>query len=173
MSSSVLCLARDEAQASQIVDDLRKAGVSNHDVSALLPDKSKTQKFAEEKGTKSPAARGATGGAALGGALGWLVGIGALAIPGIGPFMVAGPLLTGLAGVAAGGAAGGLIGALVGLGIPESEAKTYEGRLREGRILLCVNCNDREQIMRTQEIFTRDGAEAVCTGADSQQRKAA
>lgn len=177
MATSVICVARDEAQASKIVDDLRTAGFSQNDISALLPDKSTTREFAHEKGTKAPegAATGASGGAVLGGALGWLVGIGALAIPGVGPFVAAGPILAALSGAAVGGAAGGLVGALIGMGIPEYEAKRYEGRLREGRILLSVHCEDSDHIKQTKEILERDGAEDISSAAESsvKQRKAA
>src|SRR5512141_1786617 len=134
---SVFCLAHDEAQAMRIVDDLKLAGFSNNDISVLLPDKSSTREFAHEKGTKAPegAATGAATGGVLGGVLGWLVGIGSLAIPGLGPFIAAGPIMAALSGAAIGGTAGGIIGALIGMGIPEYEAKRYETRLREGRVL--------------------------------------
>src|SRR3954463_6718498 len=133
-NKSVFCLARDLDQASRIVEDLKMAGFSNNDISVLLPDKAGTRDFAHEKGTKAPegAVTGAGTGGVLGGALGWLAGGGALAIPGLGPFIAAGPIMAALSGAAVGAATGGLIGALVGMGIPEYEAKRYEGRLREG-----------------------------------------
>src|SRR5512138_1034560 len=119
--TSVFCLARDEGQASRIVDDLRAAGFSNNDISVLLPDKGSTREFAHEKGTKAPegAVTGASTGGVLGGVLGWLVGVGALAIPGLGPFIAAGPIMAALSGAAIGAAAGGIVGSLVGMGIPE------------------------------------------------------
>src|ERR1700732_4230208 len=129
-NKSVFCLARDEAQAVRIVDDLKAAGFSHNDISVLLPDKAGTKDFAHEQHTKAPegAATGAGTGGVLGGALGWLVGIGALAIPGVGPFIAAGPIMAALAGAGVGAAVGGLTGALVGMGIPEYEAKRYEGK---------------------------------------------
>src|SRR3954464_12924794 len=138
---SVFCLAHDEAQACNIVGELQNAGFSNNDISVLLPDKGSTREFAHEKGTKAPegAVTGAGTGGVLGGVLGWLVGIGSLAIPGLGPFVAAGPLMAARRGAAVGATAGGVIGALVGMGIPEYEAKRYEGRLREGRILIAVH----------------------------------
>src|SRR3954464_11520013 len=158
---SVFCLAHDEAQACNIVGELQNAGFSNNDISVLLPDKSSTKEFAHEKGTKAPegAITGAGTGAVLGGALGWLVGIGALSIPGVGPFVAAGPIMAALSGAAVGGTAGGVVGALVGMGIPEYEAKRYEGRLREGSILISVHSEDRDRTKRAKEIFEQAGAE--------------
>ena len=130
MSKAVFCLSDSEAQAQSIVTELKNAGFSNNDISVLFPDKSGTKDFAHEQHTKAPegAATGAGTGGALGGALGWLVGIGALAIPGVGPFIAAGPIVAALAGAGVGAAVGGLTGALVGMGIPEYEAKRYEGK---------------------------------------------
>src|SRR3954454_20994002 len=146
-SKSVFCLALDEGQAIRIVDSLKNAGFTNNDISVLLPDKSSTREFAHEKGTKAPegAATGAGTGGVLGGALGWLAGIGALAIPGIGPFVAAGPIMAALSGAAVGAAAGGLVGTLVGMGIPEYEAKRYEARIREGRILISVHSENSDE----------------------------
>jgi hypothetical protein len=165
---SVFCLARDEAQAARIVDSLKAAGFSNNDISALLPDKSSTREFAHEKGTKAPegAVTGAGTGGILGGTLGWLTGIGALAIPGLGPFIAAGPIMAALSGAAIGAAAGGLIGALVGMGIPEYEAKRYESRIREGRILISVHSETSEETKRAKEIFERAGAEDIATAGE-------
>src|SRR5512144_365055 len=120
-NKSVFCLARSEDQAARIVDELKTAGFSNNDISVLLPDKGSTREFAHEKGTKAPegAITGVGTGGVLGGVLGWLVGIGALAIPGVGPFIAAGPIIAALSGVAIGGTAGGIVGALVGMGFPE------------------------------------------------------
>ena len=130
MGKAVFGIAKDELQAVAIADDLKAAGFSHDDVSVLFPDTSGTKDFAHEQHTKAPegAATGAGAGAVLGGALGWLVGIGALAIPGVGPFIAAGPIVAALAGAAAGGAAGGITGGLIGMGIPEYEAKRYEGK---------------------------------------------
>src|SRR5690349_13285938 len=136
MGTSVFCIA-SEAQAQDIVNRLKAANFSNNDISVLFPDRSGTKDFAHEHQTKAPegAATGAGTGAVLGGTLGWLAGIGALAIPGLGPFVAAGPIAAALSGAAMGGAVGGVAGALVGLGIPEYEAKRYEGKVREGAIL--------------------------------------
>src|SRR6187549_3233234 len=160
MSKSVFCLTDNEIQAEKIVEDLKAAGFSNNDISALFPDKSGTRDFAHEQHTKAPegAATGAGTGGVLGGALGWLVGIGALAIPGLGPFIAAGPIMAALSGAAAGAALGGVTGALIGLGIPEYEAKRYEGKIKEGNILISVHTEDSQEAKVAKEIFERVGA---------------
>jgi hypothetical protein len=141
---SVFGIAKSESQAIAIADNLKAAGFSNNDVSVLFPDKQGSKDFAHEQHTKAPegAATGVGTGAVLGGALGWMVGIGALAIPGLGPFIAAGPIMAALAGAAGGAAAGGLTGALIGMGIPEYEAKRYEGKVKDGNILLSVHTED-------------------------------
>lgn len=166
--TAVFGLARDEQQASRIVDDLKSAGFSNNDISVLLADKRGTRDFAHEKNTKAPegAVTGAGTGGVLGGVLGWLVGAGTLAIPGLGPFVAAGPLMAALSGAAVGAGAGGLIGALVGLGIPEFEAKRYEGKLKEGNILISVHSDNRDETKRAKEIFERDGADEISTSSE-------
>ncbi len=168
MAQAVFCLARTEAQAISIVDQLKAAGFSPNDISVLLPDKTGTRDFAYEQHTKAPegAATGAGTGGVLGGALGWLVGIGALAIPGLGPFIAAGPIMAALSGAAAGAALGGVTGALVGLGIPEYEAKRYEGRIRSGAALLSVHCGDRVGVARAKEMLLHTGAEDISTGEE-------
>src|SRR5438067_6743925 len=155
MSKSVFCLCDTAGQAENIVDGLRAAGFSNNDISVLFPDKAGTRDFAHEQHTKAPegAATGAGTGGAVGGVLGWLVGIGSLAIPGVGPFIAAGPIMAALAGAGVGAAAGGLSGALIGMGIPEYEAKRYEGRLTEGGILLSIHCDSSEEIDRAKKIM--------------------
>jgi len=165
---SVFCLARDEAQTVRIIEDLRSAGFSNNDISVLLPDKGSTREFAHEKGTKAPegAVTGVGTGGVLGGVVGWLVGIGALAIPGLGPFIAAGPIMAALSGAAVGATAGGVVGALVGMGIPEYEAKRYEARLREGRILLSVHAENSDQTRQAKEIFERAGAEDIASAGE-------
>lgn len=167
-AKSVFCLTQDEGQACRIVDHLRAAGFSNDDISVLLPDKAGTRDFAVEKGTKAPegALTGAGTGGVVGGAVGWLAGIGALAIPGLGPFIAAGPIMAALSGVAVGATAGGVVGALIGMGIPEYEAKRYEGKLREGRILMSVHSETAEQTKRAKEIFERDGAEDIASAGE-------
>ena len=180
MTKSVFCLAKNELQAIRIVDHLRAAGFSANDISVLFPDTSGTKDFAFEKGTKAPegAVTGAGTGGLLGGALGWLAGIGALAIPGVGPFIAAGPIMAALGGAAIGATAGGLIGTLVGMGIPEYEAKRYESRLREGRVLISVHSDNADQTKRAKEIFEQEGAEDIATSgeasvSDKENRKAA
>ncbi|HYG34545.1 MAG TPA: DUF3341 domain-containing protein [Clostridia bacterium] len=171
-NKSVFCLARDEAQAARIVDELKTAGFSNNDISVLLPDKGTTKEFAHEKGTKAPegAITGVGTGGVLGGVLGWLVGIGALAIPGVGPFVAAGPIMAALSGAAVGATAGGIIGTLVGMGIPEYEAKRYESRLREGRILLAVHSDNADETRRAKDIFERLGAEDIASASEESVR---
>ena len=133
-NKAVFGIATSMPQAERIANQLKAAGFSGNDISVLFPDKTGTRDFAHEQHTKAPegAAAGASTGGVLGGGLGWLVGIGALAIPGVGPFIAAGPIMAALAGAAVGAAAGGLTGALIGLGIPEYEAKQYEGKILKG-----------------------------------------
>jgi len=172
-SKSVFCLTNSEGQAARIVEDLKTAGFSNNDISVLLPDKTGTRDFAHEKGTKAPegAITGAGTGGILGGALGWLAGIGALAIPGLGPFIAAGPIMAALSGAAVGATAGGLVGALVGMGIPEFEAKRYEGKVRQGKILISVHSDNGDETKRAKEIFERAGAEDIATAGEESLKK--
>lgn len=151
------------------VDELKAAGYRNTDISVLFPENAGTKDFAHEKNTKAPegATAGAAGGAALGGALGWLAGIGALAIPGLGPFIAAGPIMAALAGAGVGGAVGGIAGALVGMGIPEYEAKRFEGRVKDGGILLSVHCDDSAWTKKAKEILERTGAEDVSSTGEA------
>jgi len=163
MERAVICVVDSISLAERLVGDLRTAGFPNDSVSALLPDKSGTRDFAHEQNTKAPegAATGAGTGGLLGGALGWMVGVGALAIPGLGPFIAAGPLLAAMSGAAVGAAVGGLTGALVGMGIPEYEAKQYEGKIKGGNILLSVHTPDAERRKLAKEIFEKAGAQDV------------
>lgn len=156
------------AGAERAVDTLKARGFRNSDISVLLPSESSTKDFAHEKATKAPegATTGAAGGAVIGGTLGWLAGIGALAIPGIGPFVAAGPIVAAIAGAGAGGAIGGLTGALVGMGIPEYEAKRYEGFVKEGGILLSVHVDDSEWNRKAKEIIETCGARDVATAGE-------
>jgi hypothetical protein len=148
---------------------LRKANFRNTDISALFPDNAGTKDFAHEKNTKAPegASAGATSGAVAGGVIGWLAGIGALAIPGIGPLIAAGPIVAALAGAGALGAVGGIVGALVGMGIPEYEAKRYEGRVKHGGILLSVHCDSQEWVKRAEMVLKQTGAEDVASTGES------
>src|SRR6202050_2848649 len=151
------------------VEALQAAGFSNTDISVLFPENVGTKDFAHKKNTKAPegATTGAGTGAILGGGLGWLVGIGALAIPGLGPFIAAGPIMAALAGVGVGGAIGGLTGALIGMGIPEYEAKRYEGRVKDGGILLSVHSDDSEWTKKAKEILERTGAQDVSSTGEA------
>lgn len=169
MAQAVFGLAKTEAQALSIVERLKAAGFSPNDISVLFPDKTGTKDFAYEQHTKAPegAAAGAGTGGVLGGALGWLVGIGALAIPGLGPFIAAGPIMAALSGAAAGAALGGLTGALIGLGIPEYEAKRYEGKIKEGNILVSVHTDDRDERVRAKRILEEAGAEDVADTSEA------
>jgi hypothetical protein len=166
---SVLCIASSEIQAARIVDRLKEEGFSNNDISALFPDQSGTRDFAVEKGTKAPegAAAGAGAGAIVGGTLGWLAGVGALAIPGVGPFVAAGPIAAALSAAAVGGAVGGIAGSLIGLGLPEYEAKRYEGKVKQGGILLSVHTDDSDDITRAKEIFEEAGAQDISTAGEA------
>src|SRR6202166_2656053 len=161
--TAVFGIYQNAAQAEYSVDQLMAAHFRNDDISVLLPDNESTKDFAHEKNTKAPegAATGVTAGGAIGGTLGLLAGIGMLAIPGVGPFIAAGPIMGALAGLGVGGAVGGLIGALVGMGIPEYEAKRYEGRIKEGGVLLSAHCNTSEQITRAKDILKQMGAEDI------------
>ena len=167
--TSVLCIATSESQAIRIVDQLKASNFSNNDISVLFPDKTGTKDFAHEQHTKAPegAATGGVTGGVLGGALGWLAGIGALAIPGVGPFIAAGPIMAALGGAAVGGAVGGIAGALVGLGIPEYEAKRYESMVKAGRALISVHSDNSDETRRAKEILEAAGAEGVASSGES------
>src|SRR6188508_3515123 len=150
-------------RAESAVDALVSGRFSNADVSVLLPDQQSSEEFAHEKNTKAPegTTAGVAAGGTIGGTLGLLAGIGALAIPGVGPLIAAGPLMAALAGAGAGGALGGLVGALVGMGIPEYEAKRYEGHVKDGGILLSVHCDDSDWVGRAKAILERTGAHDI------------
>jgi hypothetical protein len=166
---AVFGIVDSEAQAVRIVDDLKAAGFSSNDVSALFPDKSGTRDFAHEQNTKAPegATAGATAGGLLGGTLGWLAGIGSLAIPGVGPLIAAGPIMGLRGGAAVGAATGGIAGALVGYGMPEMEAKRYEGSVKGGTILLSIHTDDRAQLSRAKDILKRHGAHDVSSTGEA------
>ena len=166
---SVFCIATSRSQADQIVNQLKAANFSNNDISALFADKGTSHDFAHEKHTKAPegAVTGAVTGGVVGGALGWIAGIGALAIPGVGPFIAAGPIIAALSGAAIGAAVGGIAGGLIGLGIPELEAKRYEGKIKAGNILISVHTENSEEISRAKDIFTKAGAQDICMTGES------
>lgn len=168
-NTAVFGIYRDRMSAENAVDVLREENFRNTDISALLPENLGTKDFAHEKNTKAPegATAGATTGAVVGGGLGWLAGIGALAIPGIGPLIAAGPIVALLAGAGAGGAIGGLTGALIGMGIPEYEAKRYEGRIKSGGILLSIHCDSSDWVKKAKEILKQTGAEDVSSTGEA------
>jgi len=168
-NTAVFGIYTNRSSVERAVEALKTAGFSNNDVSALFPENQGTKDFAHEKSTKAPegATTGGGTGALLGGGLGWLAGIGALAIPGLGPFIAAGPIMAALAGAGVGGAVGGLTGALIGMGIPEYEAKRYEGRVKDGGILLSVHSDSSDQTKRAKEILERTGAEDISSTGEA------
>ena len=155
-------------QAEVAVDSLVQGAFSNNDISVLAPDQQGTKDFAHEKHTKAPegATTGVAAGGAVGGTLGLLAGVGALAIPGVGPFIAAGPIMGALAGLGVGGAVGGLVGALVGMGVPEYEAKRYEGRVKDGGVLLSVHCSTSDEITRAKKILEQTGAQDISSSGE-------
>lgn len=169
MATSVFCIASSTQMANDIVANLKSAGFSDNDISALLPDKASTRDFAHEKNTKAPegATVGAGAGGVVGGALGLLAGIGLLAIPGVGPFIAAGPIMAALSGIAVGAAVGGVAGALIGMGIPEIEAKRYEDKVKDGNILISVHSESGAEIARAKEVFTAAGATDISSATES------
>jgi hypothetical protein len=168
-NTAVFGIYKSSAQAELAVDRILAAGFSNNDISVLLPDSQSSKEFAHEKNTKAPegTATGVTAGGVVGGTLGLLAGIGALAIPGVGPLIAAGPIMGALAGLGVGGAVGGLIGALVGMGIPEYEAKRYEGRVKDGGVLLSVHCNTSDEISSAKELLKDTGAEDIASSGEA------
>ena len=169
MNASVYCTAKTVGQAENIVDALKAANFTNNDISALMPDKRTTKDFAHEHNTKAPegATAGGVAGLGVGAAVGWLAGIGALAIPGVGPFIAAGPIMAALSGAAVGTATGGIVGGLVGMGIPEFEAKRYDAKIREGNILISVHTEDGKQRDMAKDIFKRAGADDISSGSEA------
>ncbi|HEV7510801.1 MAG TPA: quinol:electron acceptor oxidoreductase subunit ActD [Candidatus Acidoferrum sp.] len=168
-NKSVFGIYSSRSTVENTVLALKNAGFQQSDVSVLLPENLGNREIATEKNTKAPegATAGGGTGAVIGGTLGWLVGIGALAIPGLGPFIAAGPIMAALAGAGVGGAVGGVTGALVGMGIPEFEAKRYEGRLQKGGILVSVHCDTSEEVKRAKDILQRTGAEDISTAGET------
>jgi hypothetical protein len=172
---AVFGIYANATQAERGVDALIAAGFGSSDISVLLPDTQSNQAFAHQKDTKAPegTAVGVTAGGAIGGILGVLAGIGALAIPGVGPLIAAGPIMAGLAGLGVGGAVGGLVGALMGIGIPEYEAKRYEGRVKGGGTLLSVHCDTSDEIARAKSILKGTSAEDIASTSEASSPKAA
>jgi Protein of unknown function (DUF3341) len=167
-NTAVFGIYKNSIAAEHAVDRLLSAGFSNNDISVLLPDNQSSKEFAHEKNTKVPegTTTGVTAGGVIGGTLGLLAGIGSLAIPGVGPFIAAGPIMGALAGLGVGGTVGGVIGALVGLGMPEYEAKRYEGRVKDGGVLLSVHCNASHDISRAKELLKATGAEDIASAGE-------
>ena len=167
--TSVFCIALSRTQADFIIEHLEVAKFPRSAISALFSDRETSHDFAHEMSTKAPegAVAGASTGGIIGGALGWIAGIGALAIPGVGPFIAAGPIMALLSGAAIGAAVGGVAGALVGMGIPELEAKRYEGKIAEGNILISVHTEDETQVAQAKEILANAGAQDICTASES------
>lgn len=160
----------DRATFESGLEALRAANFRNSDISAILPDRDRTTKdLAHEINSKAPEgiAAGAGTGAAIGGVVGWLIGLGAIAIPGVGPLVAAGPIVAALAGAGAAGATGGLVGGLIGAGIPEVEAKRYAGRIREGGYLISVHCDDRNWAKRAEDILETTGGRDVVKTTES------
>ncbi len=168
-NTAVYGIFRDTVALGGGLEALRAAGFRGTDISVLMPENVGTKDFVHKKETKAPegATTGVASGAVIGGALGWLAGIGALAIPGLGPFIAAGPIMGLLAGVGAGGAVGGIAGALIGMGIPEYEAKRYEGRVKSGGILLSVHCDSSDWVKRAKTILEQTGAEEIGTAGEA------
>jgi hypothetical protein len=167
-NTAVFGIYKNVAQAELAVDQIVTQGFSSNDISVLLPDNQSTKEFAHEKNTKAPegTTTGVATGGVIGGTLGLLAGIGALAIPGVGPFIAAGPIMGALAGLGAGGAVGGFIGALVGMGMPEYEAKRYEGRVKSGGVLLSVHCDTSDEISRAKDLLKATGAEDIASAGE-------
>ena len=168
-NTAVFGIYPDFASVERAVPALREAGFRSTDISVLFPENLGTKDFGHEKASKAPegATTGGGTGAVLGGAIGWLAGIGELAIPGLGPFIAAGPIMSALAGAAAGGAVGGITGGLIGMGIPEYEAKRYEGRVTKGGILLSVHSDDSEWTRRAKDILNRTGAQDISSTGET------
>jgi hypothetical protein len=170
---SVFGIATSRVQAEDIVECLKLAHFSMNDISTLFPDRESSHDFAYEISTKAPegAIAGFETGGILSGALGWIAGIGALAIPGLGPFIAAGPIAAALSGAAIGATVGGIVGTVIGQGIPEFVAKRYEGKLQEGNIPISVHAKDDAEIHRARNIFTNACIEDICVAGESSTPK--
>lgn len=168
-NTAVFGIYTTQSAVETAVDVLKADGFRNTDISVLFPENVGTKDFAHTKRSKAPegATAGAGTGLVVGGALGWLVGIGSLAIPGVGPFIAAGPIMAALAGIGVGGTVGGIVGALVGVGIPEYEAKRFEGRIKKGGILLSVHCDSSDWTKKAKRVLERTGAEDVSSSGEA------
>lgn len=172
--TSVFCIAKSHQAAEQIVENLQTSGFPSSEISVLLPDTEGKHDIGHVKATKAPegATTGAATGGVTGGVLGLLAGIGALAIPGVGPFIAAGPIMAALSGAAIGATTGGVVGGLIGMGIPEIEAKRYEEKLKTGNYLIAVHTHDSSQQDRAKEIFKNAGADDISTSSMTSAPKA-
>jgi hypothetical protein len=162
-NTAVFGLYPSRLAVEEAVDHLRSAGFRSTDISVLFPDNQGTKDFAHEKNTKAPegSTTGVVAGGIAGGVLGWLTGIGVLAIPGLGAFIAAGPIVAALAGAGAVGTLGGIIGALVGMGIPEYEARRFEGRIRDGGVLVSVHCDNSDWVKRANDVMVESGGQDI------------
>lgn len=169
-NTAVYGIYRDEEQVTYALDRMLENGFRNEDISVLLPDNTGTKDFAHEKHTKAPegTATGATAGGVIGGTIGLLAGVGALAIPGLGPFIAAGPIMSALAGLGVGGTVGGIVGALVGMGLPEYEAKRYEGRIKTGGVLMSVHCDNSDWSGKAKDLMKATGAEDISSSGEAE-----
>src|SRR6266436_2979967 len=169
----VFCIAKSQSQAERIVERLQSSGFPNSEISILLPDREGKHDIAHVKATKAPegATTGAATGGVTGGVLGLLAGIGALAIPGVGPLIAAGPIVAALSGAAVGATTGGVVGGLIGLGIPEIEAKRYEEKLKKGNYLIAVHTDESEDVDRAKRVFKTAGAEDISTVSEASAPK--
>ena len=170
MAKAIFCISTSEFQAESIVNGLKDAGFADNDISVLFPDRTGTKDFAHEQHTKAPegAVTGASALGMVGGALGWLAGLGVLAIPGLGAFIAAGPIMAALSGLAVGAAVGGIAGALVGMGIPEYVAKRYEGKIQAGNILISVHAETCQQSKQVKDIFAEAGAQDISSTREAE-----
>lgn len=166
---SVFGIYKSRISTENAVDRLKMSGFRSSDISVLMPDKESSRDFAHEKSTKAPegATAGASTGVVLGGTLGWLAGMGALAIPGVGPLVAAGPIMAAVAGAGVGGTLGGISGALIGLGIPEYEAKRFEGHVKDGGILLSIHCESDEAIKQAKSLLENTGAQDIASSSEA------
>jgi len=175
INTAVFGIYSPSQHAERAVDSYIAAGFASSDISVLLRDTRSTKEFAPHKATKAPegTTAGATAGGVISGTIGVLAALGALAIPGVGPFIAAGPIMAGLAGLGVGGVVGGLVGALVGMGIPEYEAKRYEGRVKGGGTLLPFHCDTSNQISRAEDLLKSTGAEEIASYSERAGEKSA
>src|SRR3954465_16072390 len=175
MANTVVCMTQDREQAEKIVSALRDGNFSNTGISVVLPDVAPSQPLQPVEDNKSAegAAIGAGTGGVIGGVLGWLAGIGALALPGVGPLLAAGPIVAAISGAAVGGTVGGVAGGLAGLGFSDDEVNRYLGRIKEGHALVAVHSDDAAELARARDLFVRFGGEIVSPESRGGEREAA